>query len=126
MGMKTGNNTLTLHLDFHWYDMIYSGEKRKEYRKIKAYNIKRLCYFWNTDPRARYDCKGIDCGKCFVDSPEWRCNPYEYVVFYRGYTKEKMKFRVKSICYGKGRAEWGAPEGETVFIIRLGEKVKTK
>ena len=33
---------LDLVLTYHWYDMIESGEKKEEYRKIKPYWIRRL------------------------------------------------------------------------------------
>lgn len=96
--------TLYLPLKAKWYDMIESGEKKEEYRDLSTYWCKRL----------------ID------GSPNETLSivlkHYDVVCFRYGYTKRTMSFKVESICIGKGKPEWGAPDND-VFIIKFGEKI---
>lgn len=123
--------TLHLVLKAKWYDMIASGEKKEEYREIKPYWKKRLI-----------DCKGLSAyyEACYQEIMERRlirrqirppkdiCHSfprgYTHVRFSRGYSnKHTMTFEVNDIYTGKGRPEWGAPENEEVFIIKLGDRI---
>ena len=87
-----------LHLTVHkqWFDMIASGEKTEEYRKIKPHWDSRL----NKD--------------------------YDAVRFTNGYGKHRptMLLKLKSISTGKGNPEWGAPVDKTVYIIKLGNMME--
>lgn len=82
---------LKLRLTFKWYDLIESGEKTNEYRKCSDY--------WN---------------KRFEN------NKYEEVLFYRGYTKKKMRFEIKSIKKYKGKNDLNE---EIVWKIKLGGRI---
>jgi len=84
---------LHLTLKKKWFDMIASGEKREEYREIKPYWIKRLN------------------------------KSYDVIKFRNGYSKDSptMIVELKEICRSLGVIEWGAPEKEPVYILRLGK-----
>ena len=115
-------NEIHLTLKKHWWDMIASGEKKEEYREIKPYWIRRLCYAYRTQD---VTCKQSECEKCFKASlcnDGYMCYPFDEVVFHKGYTSETMRFSVVGVHYGQGKIEWGAPEGECVFIIKLGDR----
>ena len=85
---------LHLPLMAKWYEMIESGEKLEEYRENKPYWQKRLL-----------------------------TNKYDVVMFRYGYTKRTITFRIKEIRLGKGKEEWGAENGKTYFVIKLGRKL---
>ncbi len=90
-------NILHLTLKRKWFDMILSGEKKEEYREIKPYWRKRLL-------RKSFDA----------------------IHFRNGYAKDARCFTIalKGLYRNLGIVEWGAPEGEEVFILRLGEIIK--
>ena len=85
---------LHLTLKRKWFDMIASGEKREEYREIKPYWIKRLS------------------GK-----------RYDAIRFRNGYSPDSptMLVELKGVYRSLGIVEWGAPEGEPVYMLSLGE-----
>jgi hypothetical protein len=89
---------LYLPIKKKWFDMIASGEKKEEYRKCKPYWDKRL-----------------------------RTSP-DVVCLRNGYGKNAptMYFKITSIARSFGIIEWGAPEKENVYIIRLGERINPK
>ncbi len=84
---------LDLVLMYCWYDMINAGIKSEEYRKKSPY--------WNKRLTTKYDA----------------------VRFHRGYTSTTMMFLIDSINSGKGNTVWGAPENESVYIIKLGKRL---
>jgi len=88
-----------LHLPIEkcWFDMILFGEKKEDYRKIKPH--------WNSR---------LQSGTKF--------KKFDIVLFENGYSKNVpwMKVDLLNIRCGVGRVEWGAPEHETVYILRLG------
>lgn len=96
--------TLKLVLKKKWYDMIASGEKKEEYRELKAYWIDRLS-------------ESLE--------PCWFGHPYDSVTFYLGYAKNRpsMTFVVDGIEIRNGREEWGAEPGKKYFVIKLGERL---
>ena len=117
--------TLDLVLIGKYYDMIESGEKTAEYRKIKPYWCKRLtglaryCRYSVISPKeGERICQmsGLTC-------PSGNTLQYDKVRFRRGYTKKSMTFEIDTIGFGVGKPEWGAPEGEYVFIINLGKRI---
>lgn len=118
------NNTLHLPLLKKWYEMIERGEKTEEYREIKEYWIKRLCFTKKDNPT--WFCTGTSgCEQCFHESPdEYTCYPFERVVFSCGYTKRRMTFEVESIEIGFGKREWGANPYKEEFIIKLGRRIE--
>ena len=85
---------LHLTLKKQWFDMIASGKKREEYREMKPYWHKRLM------------------GKT-----------YDAIHFRNGYSRDarSMTVEMKVLLSGLGIVEWGAPENEQVYILRLGE-----
>ena len=88
-----------LHLTLKrlWFDMIASGQKREEYREIKPYWSRRL--------------PGQD---------------YDAVQFRNGYSAvaPAMMFELLWIDRGQGVLEWGAPDGQEVYILRLGDMLQ--
>lgn len=117
--------TLDLVLIGKYYDMIDAGEKPEEYRKIKPYWCKRLTGLARFCP---YSLISSEPDKRICQMSGMTClsgNTFKYdkVRFRRGYTKKSMTFAIQSIGFGYGNPEWGAPEGEFVFIIKLGERI---
>ena len=84
---------LHLTLKKKWFDLIASGEKREEYREIKPY--------WNKRLNKHYDA----------------------IKFRNGYSKgaPELIIELKEVLTGLGIVEWGAPEAERVYILKLGE-----
>ena len=89
---------MNLHLTLkkNWFDLIFSGEKKEEYREIKPYWEKRLI------------------GK-----------KYDRIIFRNGYGDNVPWFAIelKGITQGTGKSEWGAEEGKLYFVLSLGEIV---
>lgn len=118
---------LDLPLKAKWYDMIESGIKTEEYRKVKPYWTRRL--LWDADydealhqEEAELDAETLD-NALFAGCLIYR--PFTHVRFRYGYTKRTMLFELKEIVIGKGNLKWGAPE-EDVFILKLGNKEDEK
>lgn len=88
---------LHLTLKKKWFDMILSGEKTEDYRSIKPY--------WN-----------IRLSK----------KKYTHIKFINGYGSDKpaILIELKEILRSLGIIEWGAPEAEQVYILRLGKIIK--
>lgn len=89
---------LHLPMKWKWYDMIFSGDKKEEYRRCCEYWTKRI-----------FDKDGNQ--------------KVRLVMFHRGYDGAKgdwMVFEVKSIDVGYGIAQWGATVGELCWVIKLG------
>lgn len=86
--------TLHLVLTKQWFDMILSGEKKEEYRRIKPYWNIRLLH-----------------------------KSFDTVTFSHGYSKKRRQMVVefKGLQEGLGIEKWGAPLGERVHIIKLGK-----
>ncbi len=93
------NNTLHLTLKKKWFDMIFSGEKKEEYRDIKPYYNLRLL------------------GK-----------EYDSVIFRNGYARDapSLTIELKSIRFGTGNPEWGAVPNRKYFVLYLGKIINTK
>lgn len=114
---------LELILKIRWYEMISSGEKKEEYREIKPYWIKRLCFTRCQEPDVF--CSRLNrCSDCFSEAgEEWTAFPFDVVRFRRGYSNTTMDFEIREISIGKGNPEWGAVDGEDYFIIKLGKRI---
>lgn len=91
-------NVLHLTLKKQWFDMIFSGIKREEYREIKPYWIKRLM-------SRKYDAINFRNGYA-TDAPE-------------------MFILLDDISQGTGNPDWGSPD-YPVFKLGLGEIISTK
>lgn len=110
--------TLTLSLKKKWFDMIASGQKKEEYRKITQYWQKRLLRC------------GLACnGNCVLAGCRYlEYANYDAITFTLGYpraddTSRRMTFALKDICFGEGKEEWGAEAGKVYFVIKLGERL---
>lgn len=104
--------TLHLTLKKKWFDMILLGEKKEEYREIKAYWIKRLNYAYTDFNGKHYS---------------FPLRTYDFINFKNGYAKNAPSFIIecKGITTGNAKPEWSDNwEGE-VFIIKLGNIVSS-
>jgi len=84
---------LHLTLKKQWFDMIANGMKKEEYREMKPYWHKRLLN-----------------------------REYDLICFRNGYAKDAPRVTVefKGLLSGLGIIEWGAPEKQAVYILKLG------
>lgn len=127
--MKDNKRILDLSLTYHWYDMIASGEKKEEYRKMKEFYFKRLNMDWHLHfEQGCYkgcDDFAYDPKEC-VGCKKFLAFPYDAIRFHRGQggkTTMLVEFKGVHIGYGK-HPEWGAPPNEPVFIIELGKVIE--
>ena len=95
----SSHRILHLTLKREWFEMIESGKKLEEYRKIKPYWSKKIG----------------EIGR------------YNIVRFRHGYAKNArtMDFELKEILIGLGAQAWGAPKSERVYILKLGRRLDT-
>lgn len=125
--------TLRLTLTKKWFDMIFSGEKKEEYRAIRAYWFNRLVF--QKDKVLSYHGK-VSCNdyvaKAILGDELMRRMvgfiPFDYVEFTNGYSPSSPRFTIecKGIEIGKGKQEWGAEPDTDYFIIKLGEIITPK
>lgn len=89
---------LLLHIKKKWFDMIASGEKKEEYRKIKPYWVARLC-----------------------DKKTLAFKSFDIVAFKNGYGKNSPSIKIEclGIYLGEGNKDWGFEK--RCFVISLGE-----
>lgn len=128
--MKNDMKILDLSLSYHWYDEIASGRKKEEYRQIKRFYCQRLgdyCKYKHYS--ASNTMFGVDSvPHCKIDNDRLcYCNnvyakEYTHVMFHKGQGSPiTMLVECKGVTVGIGNPEWGAPENEEVFIIKLGK-----
>jgi len=86
--------TLTLTLKKKWFDMIFSGEKKEEYRTIKKH--------W----KSRLEGKS-----------------YDKILFINGYHPDSPRFEIEclGISIATGKKEWGAEDAVEYYVIKLGK-----
>jgi hypothetical protein len=91
-------------------DAIVYGDKREEYRDIKAYWINRLI---EGDFGFTYDEDGLR----FICEPK----TFDVIRFKHGYAKDApfIDFKCGGIRIGEGRPEWGAKPSTKYFILSL-------
>lgn len=98
--------TLRMTLSKKWFDMIFAGEKKEEYREIKDHWDKRLL--------------SKDEGQQFKE--------YDVVQFFNGaYLSEDLpnfKIEFNGTKIGAGKTEWGASKGVIYYVISLGSLIK--
>jgi len=85
------NKRRHLVLKHKWFEMIKSGKKREEYRRITSYWLKRI--------------------------PFW--SDFDIVVFHDGYTSITIEYEITDVTIGYGNPDIGAPVGEEVLIIKF-------
>lgn len=102
---------IDLVLEYKWYDMIASGEKKEEYRKATLYWIRRTC------PHKQM----CHIKKCTLPLQNSSLEVYDAIRFHRGYTRTNMLVEVNRLRFGEAsHPEWGAPS-ESCFIFELGK-----
>ncbi len=69
-------------------------------------------------------CKKAICFSCITRGNGFHPKEYTHVRFRFGYTKRTMLFELESITIGVGNTNWGAPDNECVFILKLGKCIK--
>lgn len=90
---------LTLPIKKKWFDMICSGEKREEYRKITDYYGTRFRNVWGY--------------------PAYWCEPHE-IRFRNGYSKNSPSIIATCALSKKvGRPKWGAEPGKRYFVLTI-------
>lgn len=108
---------LHLTLKKKWFDMIFSGEKKEEYREIKKYWIKRLIESDN--------CSEIP-NHITIYSNKQNYKHYDIIIFKNGYSNNAptIKIEFKGVEIKEGNNKWGAPDYK-VFAIKLGRIIET-
>lgn len=102
---------MTLPIKKKWFDMIFCGEKKEEYREIKPYYISRLknelCLWDNFFHKLKE-------------------GPQRIVIDLRaGYKRDSPMLRAEAkVTIGTGRAEWGAEPNTEYFVFHILEVTK--
>jgi|WetSurMetagenome_2_1015567.scaffolds.fasta_scaffold00725_25 hypothetical protein len=115
---------LILPIKKQWFDMIKSGEKKEEYREIKAYYTSRLAKLWcNNYLYKEYNPK---MQELFINWLKDK-NEIEFgqVMFRNGYSADSDNFIAQcGLRIGTGRTEWGAMEGTEYYIFSIEDIIK--
>ena len=111
------NNQSTLHLNLKskWFEMIFLGIKKEEYRDLTPYWDRRLCNIGSVNRSLNL----IFNGKL----PEDTFRKFDTITFSNGYSRERPQFEIefKGIKIREGNPEWGAQPGKKYFVLKLGE-----
>lgn len=115
-----GKEVLILHVKKKWWDMEKSGEKTEEYRRLTDYWFKRLVNivpFVIEDRDAKGNIMLQTTGKTGA------YKKFDEVWLLCGYPKiteadKIIKWTNTIIDIREGLPEWGAPENESVFVIK--------
>lgn len=95
-----------------WYDMILSGEKTEEYRKIKPYYDSRLPNNFGMFREGNKLVKGNVYPPADLSLTE--------VKFVNGYSRKSPSFTALcSLHIGTGKPEWGAEPGKYYYILKI-------
>ena len=85
---------IILQIYKHWYDMIVSGIKKEEYRRIIPYYNSRF-------------------EKHINGKPVW-------IKFVNGYQKKAPSFKaLVTISKGTGKTEWGAEQDVEYYVLSI-------
>ena len=98
---------LILPIKKKWFDMILSGQKKEEYREIKAYWTSRLGWY---DVNTYY-------------KPEYARNmknePF-VVKFRNGYGSNRPTITCRVILrQGQGKQDWGAEPNKEYYVLEI-------
>lgn len=97
-----------------WFDMIFSGEKKEEYREIKPYYETR---FMNLFGMVIKDGKLLQIPAPFLENPHI---PVRTIIFRNGYSKNSPTLEAEcTLSIGKGKPEWGAKPGKEYYILHI-------
>lgn len=101
---------LTLPIKKEWYDQIFSGRKKEEYREIKPYYTKRF----------------LNCGLLqetvdpIFGSVVIEPKGAGWLGFRNGYSPDSPKFRaLVEVSIGTGKIEWGAIPGKQYYVLKI-------
>ena len=109
---------IILHLKKKWFDLIKSGEKKEEYRKLNNYYIKRLApgysvlygppgfVFFNKQTHEMKKVLLIENVKLVLGYPK------------KDDTTKEIIFKMALLSIGMGKKEWGADPCEYYLTIR--------
>lgn len=131
---------VTLHLNVHgkFFDQIYAGIKKEEYRALTKYWARRFLmrynfiitgkkhYLWAWLDIVIGDYK-LSTWKSFIGNiPAFK--HFDTITFSNGYAKNRRQMVVKfnGFRMGHGNVEWGAVYKEDYFILKLGKILSTK
>lgn len=118
---------LHLTLKKKWFDMILSGEKKEEYRKITPYWTQRLFRHIGSNKLSNHDAQRV-CDfilKNGYTTAYVQPRQFDKAIGHDGYTNKTFTKEFFCVEVGIGKPEWGAPP-EPVFIIKLGKIIETK
>ena len=96
-------NILHLTIIKKWFDLIASGEKKKEYREVKKYWVDRLFFY-------------------LPESDSYEELPFDEVHFRNGYAKNAPFMRVEF----KGLGMTEVFDGKECYVICLGDVIEVK
>ena len=118
---------LVLTMKGKWFNMIYFGDKREEYRELKPYWMTRINNWveanggWNHRATRRYvNGHGVELVVDFNRT----CDPMP-ILFVNGYSKTARRFvgwcDKFTIGSGAGHPEWGEGEyvGKSHFVLHI-------
>ena len=126
--------TLTLNIEKKWFDLIFSGEKKEEYRDIKNYWGNRLLDFKKEIEGGVFE-ELLNEFKEIAPNSETIPNLLEhYECFFRKFNKvlfingmkkkensRRFEIEFKGIDIDYGLKKWGATPEKKYFVIKLGE-----
>ena len=93
---------LILPIKRKWFDMIFSGEKKEEYREIKPYYRSRLR------------------NEGFLDQYGLPTLYQGWVLFRNGYAGNSPSFIARcTLDIKQGREEWGAEPGREYYVLKI-------
>lgn len=115
--------TLHLNLTKKWFDMILSGKKKEEYRKLSNYWFKRLFDLYVTHEGKKVDAYSILSQNSDLMNRDFDYIDFDTITFSNGYAKHRPQFEIEfhSIVIREGNPEWGAEKGTKYFVIKLGK-----
>ena len=98
-------SVLNLILAYNWFEEVYSGRKKEEYRQPSEYNLRLMCEFKNGLP---------------VDF-----KPFKIVRFRKGYTNIYADFDINGMFLDRFMNEIpeGFNKGDEVITIELGNMI---
>ncbi|MBR0542435.1 MAG: ASCH domain-containing protein [Clostridia bacterium] len=109
-------NVLPLPIKKQWYDMIRSGEKKEEYRKLGNYYRTRFHSIGLFTKGERHNLLLYKATDSVTAAEEG------YIMFRNGYSGNSPSFIARcTLEIGHGKPEWGAEKGEIYYILNIKE-----
>lgn len=112
---------LTLPIKKKWFNMIFSGEKKEEYREIKPYYDTRFQNTFGVIWLGNELLQGEDVPK------EIRKDAIQEIRFRNGYGSSCPSFIAKcSLEINTGKEEWGAEPKKEYYVLKIHDIVGGK